>query len=343
MLDIGGGTTDIAIWKDQALIWEGSARVAGTHFFNSYLAENLEILEAIDRDAVQAFKASLAAQEVPDRSYRARQLVELIIARRDFTDRFDRAYPLHSGEPAWAGLRQVAKTALGGLHHYLGLVLMVLKDLQLIDDRDIAELTVALGGRGSTIFRRFVSDGDTSDLQDVTKIIGMAREDLASPRSIEPRFSKLPKEEVARGLLLEADASSPNHAGAVFEPAGLGFQAEGTGAQITFAPTDDISTLPYGANIKDIDLGELKTFLSNLNAACGLLVDINDQPAESSIQLRTRSHLNTQMSKLPPEDRDLHEGQDLEAPFITSLRFLIETMSQNVSDRDNELRVRERL
>lgn len=342
MLDIGGGTSDIAIWKDQQLLWRGSARIAGSHFFNSYLAANLEILEAVDRDTVKAFRKSLDKDDVTDRAHRSRQLVELIIARRDFAERFDKAYPLHSGEPAWAGLRQVAKTALGGLLHYLGLVLAELKDRDVIDDRDIGELTIALGGRGSTIFRRFASDGDTTDLQEVAKIVAMTRPDLQPPQTIEPRFSKLPKEEVARGLLFDnAIAPLPSESSR-YEPAGLELHTDHEGKRLSFSVNQDIGELQRGTSIKDIDLDELKRFLENLSKSCGLFIDIENKGAESAIQLRTRNHLNEQLSRLRPEEERSTASQDLEAPFVTALRFLIETMSQDVDERDKTLAISER-
>lgn len=342
MFDIGGGTSDIAIWKDQGLLWRGSARLAGTHFFNAYLTQNLSLLEALDKDAVRAFNKSGLDQGVVDKNYRAKQLVELIIARRDFADRFDKAYPLHSGEREWAGLRHVAKTALGGLHHYVGLVLAELKEQGKVEDRDIDEMMIALGGRGSTIYRRFMSDGDAQELIDIAKVVGMSSDTLSPPDKIEPRFSQLPKEEVARGLLLGTGGSQPSDAAFQFEPAGLKIVTVKDGQTIVHQSNEDIRNLTGGTEVKEIDLAEMEVFLQNLASATGLRLELAGSDAANTVQLRTRSHLKDQLSSLPPEGSDVADSQDVEAPFITALRHLVEVLANPIDDRDKMISVKER-
>lgn len=342
MFDIGGGTSDIAIWKDKTLLWRGSARLAGSHFFSAYLRENLGILEAIDKDAVRAFRAGGTAHSVADESFRARQLVELLVARKDFSAKFDAAYPLHSGEPAWAGLRHVTKTALAGLHHYVSLVLSELKAQGRIDDRDLQELMIALGGRGSSIFRQFVTDADTSDLAAVSKMIGMASAGLTAPDRVEPRFSEMPKEEVARGLLLEDPAAQAGDECIHYEPLGLTVTAVTADGPTNYGPTHDIRVISSNSDIQEVELQELHGFLENLGAATGLRIDLAGKKAEGIIQMRTRNHLKEQAARLPAAGDVDVDTQDVEAPFITALRNLVEVMCAPAQTRDAMLSVKER-
>ena len=342
MFDIGGGTSDIAIWKEKTLLWRGSVRLAGSHFFSSYLRENMAVLEAIDKEAVRAFREGGQTRGIADESYRAKQLVELLVARKDFAKSFRAAYPLHSGEPAWAGLRQVAKTALAGLNHYVSLVLVELKSQGRIDARDIQELTIALGGRGSTIFRQLAADGDASDLEAVTKIIGLSSTELSPPERMEPRFSELPKEEVARGLLLEDPSATAGSSGVTYQPLGLAVSLREDGEAVTRPHSSDLGVISSKSEIREIDLEQLHDFLGNLAAATGLKIELRGQKAEGAIQMRTRSHLKEQAARLSA-DADLgNDTQDIEAPFITALRFLVEVMCAPVASRNEALTVRER-
>jgi hypothetical protein len=342
MFDIGGGTTDIAIWKEKSLLWRGSARIAGSHFFSAYLRDNMTVLEAIDKDAVRAFREGGTKHGLADESYRAKQLVELIVARKDFSKKFEEAYPLHSGESAWAGLRQVAKTALAGLHHYVGLVLAELKSQGKIDDRDMQELTIALAGRGSTFFRQFVNDRDTGELQAVTKIIGMGSHDLDPPDNIEPRFSEMPKEEVARGLLLDNTTAHAGDEGVSFQPLGLTVSTATDGESFVHGPNSDITVISRTSEIKEVELGEVHRFLDNLASATGLRIELSGKKAENIIQMRTRSHLKEQAARLSEGNEGAGDTQDVEAPFISALRNLIEVLCAPVQRRDDMLTIKER-
>lgn len=343
MFDIGGGTTDIAIWKEKALLWRGSVRLAGSHFFNNYIQENLSLLRAIDKDAVKAYMESNKAEDGDDR-YRARQFVELMVAKPDFTERFSKAYPLHSGEPEWAGLRQVAITALAGLHSYVGLVLSKLRSEGKITDLDLKELTVAMGGRGSTIFRQFNSGVDASELASVCRLVaeGIRSEGGEMTATIEPRFSGMPKEEVARGLLLDEPTDAPALDRALFEPSGLTLTGKVEGEAKVVLPADDMRKVSSAFVVDEVSLDGLNEFLDRLAASTGISIRIEGKSAENTIQLRTRSHLAECLQKAQSQRDEATDTQDVEAPFITALRNLVAIMCYETEDRDKALAVTER-
>jgi hypothetical protein len=342
MFDIGGGTSDIAIWKDQGLLWRGSARLAGAHFFADYLRQNMGILSAIDKNAVNAFQIDNEKDtQTVDPSYRARQFVELLIARPDFAAKFKTAYPMHSGDQEWSGLRRTASTALAGLHHYAGLVLRELKSRGMIDASDLRELTITLGGRGSTIFRQLNVGDDTSALASIARIVAMGDDILAPPEKIEPRFSSMPKEEVARGMLLDADAEGRLGEHLRYEPVGLGMIIQAAEGQIELRPADDIRCAAGAADVKELSLDGLKQFLGNFAQSTGISISIDGLKAEQILELRTRNHLKTQLAKTAAIDEPV-DTQDVEAPFITALRNLIEVLSLPVDERDQTVLVKER-
>jgi len=342
MFDIGGGTTDIAIWKVNGLLWKGSARLAGSHFFNGYLRNNMQVLADIDKEAVQAFEASRTSSSANmDDKYRSTQFVELFVAKRDFSKRFEAQYPMHSGEADWAGLRQCAVTALGGLHYYVGYVLHELKRTGAIDDTDLSELTIALGGRGSSIFRHLVSGTDTAELASICKIVGMGSAEITPPKHVHPRFSALPKEEVARGLLLDPDQVPSTQELFVFNPSGLSvvFQGEHGDGKIT--DRDDIDSISSAQDVKEVSLDGLNAFLGNLGDASGLHINLIGSEAERIVQQRTRAHLKERIARVSNNQESSADTQLLEAPFITALRNLIEILAGETHERTQKVTVRE--
>ena len=89
-------------------------------------------------------------------------------------------------------------------------------------------------------------------------------------------------------------------------------------------------------------MGELKRFIANLGAATGLQIGFEGREAERNVQLRTRSHLKEQLAQMPQSGHDSADAQDIEAPFITALRYLIGVMSSSISERDELLTTKER-
>jgi hypothetical protein len=167
---------------------------------------------------------------------------------------------MHSGEPEWGGRRRTGATALAGLHHYVGLVLGKLKKRGPVDNSDLREFTIALGGRGSTIFRYLDAGGDASALVSIAKVVVMGDGSLTPPDKIEPRFSSMPKEELARGMLLNGDARGAAGQRIKFEPAGLGVVIEKGKESIQLEPTDDIRDAGSASDVKEVSLDGLKQF-----------------------------------------------------------------------------------
>jgi hypothetical protein len=327
MLDIGGGTTDIAIRCDQTLVWQGSARLAAADFFRDYLANNPEVVSDIDRDAVQSFEQGRG--DAGERGFRIRQLVDLLIAKPGFEQSFAAAYSLHGEEEPWVGLGQTATVALGGLMHYCGLVLRRLSDDGVIPAGQLDMLTVFLGGRGSTFFRRLAGGGDRGSLTSICSLAAPA----AGMAQIDPRFSELPKQEVARGLLI-LDPDRPGAARpAETLPLGLGVKVREADDSRILRPDEFIERLPAGGTVEELDMGEFAQFLARLADAAGFSVDISAPKARTATEMVARNRLAVDLRAIQPGEDPSQVLASLEPPFISALRGLVALMASSPDER----------
>lgn len=335
MLDIGGGTTDIAIRYDEALVWQGSAKLAAADFFRDYLANNVEVVQDIAADAVQSFERGRG--DAGERGLRIRQLVDLLVAKPGFEQSFAAAYSLHCEEKPWLGLGQTATATLGGLMHYCGMVLRRLSADGVIPAGQLDMLTVFLGGRGSTFFRRLAGDADRGSL---ASICSLAAPD-AGGAQIDPRFSELPKQEVARGLLI----LDPNRGGAGAPgetlPLGLGVKIKGAKGSRKLDPDEPVESLPAGGAVEELDMAEFTKFLARLKDATGLAIDASAPQARTAIEMVARNRLAVDLRAIQPSEDPAHDLASLEPPFITALRGLVRLMASAPADR-TALAVREK-
>ncbi len=342
-LDIGGGTTDLAIRLDDALVWRGSVRVAGSHFFRRYLVNNPGVLKVVDPKAWRQLSAAAAAdaQSGLQGTTHGEQLVDLIVARPNFAQDFADAYPLHHSDEAWAGLRHCATTALGGILHYVGLVLRLLVVSEVLREDDLDdEITVALGGRGSSFFRLLNVGIDPTPLSRLCRVIAVAAGRDSASITFLPQFSKGPKEEVARGLLLERQRPPQGRQVSLLRPSGLDVDATILGNRVTVPWNDSLDDILQATEATDVDAGQLVGFLSQLRAQTGLGITLSPD-AKGNIERLTRQQLAAELRGLSAEDRAEADSQALEAPFVTALRLLVGQLSDEPGRRASLLSVRE--
>lgn len=356
MLDIGGGSTDMAIRLDEALIWRGSVKLAGTNFFRRYLVNNFEMLDAIDHEAILGVTDKQGAGSSLDPLARKRQLVDLLVARPDFSSTFALQQARNARDERWIGLRQCGAVALGGILYFGGMVLAAFKDSGVLSEDDLKEATVAFGGRGSSLFRELdPHDDHRPTLAAICELALVPTGIDLDDAVVAPVFSKGPKEEVARGLLLHApdpvaSAAAPRKARKSEQidrtlPIGLAVTVNPMSgeAQTQIAATAEITTLLGARQVTKVDLEAMNVFLKGLRKQTGLTIDLSSG-ADRTIAQQTRAELNTALAKLAPEDRDPDDGdaQALEPPFVSALRLLVDMMSESTADRRKLITVRER-
>lgn len=347
VFDIGGGSTDVAITYKEELCWRGSFKIAGGLFFTRYLANNRNILDRLDFTELSAYlrEHTDADEKIID------SFIELFVNDPRFAQRLDQRYAEFAAEPEGEGLRHCASVALGGLMHYVGLVIGQFVAEGRIDASSLPTLTIALGGRGSTLFKQFnVGPVGKTDLARLCMLIpaaaGVEGFDLSTV-NVQTLFSRQPKHEVARGLLVDRNRAEVDNRQAEAPPlwhsAPLGEAVKVSGASTSFDAASQIDDLIGARDIDVLELDGLSAFLADLSTQAGLIID----PAAAGrgglkyIRQLTTNAVRNRLRELTVEDRDHTDTQSLEPPFITALRGLIELMNRPIADRNRSLLVKD--
>jgi hypothetical protein len=217
-MDIGGGTTDLAIWNRLELLTHSSVILAGRDIFLAAVARRPEILNEIH-------------PQVPLDSLKRRERDGAFAAELDATvARYGaamiEALAVRQARPSVQGLLGIIEVGLCGLAFYGGLLLRRLAEGGSFGDR--RRIAIFVGGNGSKLFRwcALGSPIAGSTIHDVAAAAfraGAALPDL----EVEIHLSARPKSEVAYGLVsdplpltIAASASLPL-AGEVFTVGGV--------------------------------------------------------------------------------------------------------------------------
>ena len=318
MLDIGGGTTDIAIWRGVHTLWQGSFRLAAREFFTEPLARRPEILGdamgGLD-DATRQRLAGWADEAKDGNRTRARSLVELRLNAPGFNRGFHDAFATHSRDPNWLALERTATVALGGMLWYLGRLLKHRTEWALTS-ADLGEITVALGGRGSTYFTH-IDPEKNGRLVRIARLLAIAAGVDATPSVY---FSPSPKQEVVDGLLSLPVGSTAM--ASVDERMILGEAVTMTLGQDRriFAAVDDLAQVPASDASPEIDLSEMTAFLAALQKVTGHRIDLTQRIADGTLESSLKSSVRKRLND---------SRRPLEAPmFILALRRLVEELAR---------------
>jgi hypothetical protein len=193
-IDIGGSTSDIAIWQREMLCWQTSLRFAGRDLFLNFLFSNPEFLGQI-RKVIDTKKL----QEAKDRGQISFYAQADALLREEGEALFE-SLPHVAEQPQMAKLVQVLSLGIAGIFYYVGLLVKYLRD----QGRYSLEVPkFYIGGNGSLIFRwlnigkPFDSEASASE---VFKTVFLRASGLAQrPLTIE--ISHHPKAEAAYGLI----------------------------------------------------------------------------------------------------------------------------------------------
>ncbi len=205
-IDIGGSTSDIAVWQDESLCWQTSIRFAGRNIFLDYLLANPEFLGQL-RGESHDEKSSGASPRSNLSFY-----VAADVLLRDEGEKLFASLPYFAEQPQMAKLERFLAVGLAGIFYYVGLLVNYLRD------RGIYSLEIPkfyIGGNGSRIFR-WLNMGRPFDskaaINEVFKTVFLRASGLAqSPLTI--KISNAPKAEAAFGLICgtELKESSAHH------------------------------------------------------------------------------------------------------------------------------------
>jgi hypothetical protein len=318
MLDIGGGTTDIAIYVHKDAVWRGSVRLAAGDFFTNWLERNSGLFH----------KAAMGGTDPTvgfpsDDTYRKqrRLLIELSASNPDFSEKLKRFMDNTAGaDPDLQRLQITASTALAGLLWYTGRVLRQMVASGKVDARLASNPTILMAGRGSSYFRLLT----TPEQQHLTRMFMLGASLPGNP--LEMIFSVNPKQEVARGLLHDAvvGASEPD----AFLPLGLGIELQHGG---DLGADVDIIKLA-GNKPNAVDMNDFQLFLDDLEKATGIRLTISQggslKAKNSIMQSATREMV-----------RQSELTRPVKPPFIEALLMLVEMLAHPKEERDRFLRV----
>lgn len=322
VLDIGGGTTDIALWEGDRLIWHGSLQLAGKDFFTRHVIRNPELLRRLGLPAWASIIEGRGAGEAIARD-RLAYVGELLFSGPVLERALDAKWLEVSGTPEAQALVHTAEVFLGGLAWYVGLVTKGLLDrgVEGLPRDSLNNTMFALCGRGAGLYRRLHAPGVAggSRVDRLLRLFSRAAElDGAKIRACP---SNTPKLEVAigmvkqteHGLSLESDDADAPHD---YLPSGLDIPYAGGGV---LAAGDDVLDTPQGGAGRP-DMASFQRFLDALAAETETRVDIGDD--ESSGAANIRKVVFSTLRAAETADADIEEP-----PFITGLRTLLDDMT----------------
>lgn len=333
VLDIGGGTTDVTIWDLGPIHWMGSFRLAGQNFFTRTISQNPEILTPIGLGHWQAlFEAregsadGVSQQDIP-------HLAEMLFSGPALQEAIDTHWNSRLKLDIGRNLRLIAQTFIAGIAWYMGRIVgQMVADGRLRPDQ-LETTAFALCGRGAGLFKKMHAGRDADQESEVTRALQVFLVAAGAEAATRPQLFTTPdaKLEVVRGMVF-----SRGQYGAMVEDADRFHLA---GLDIAFEHGDPLTTgqkvdrANLSSKSRSVDLGELKAFLAALKSKAKISIDLQDgrpQGAAKAIELAVLKSLEELRTS-----KDVN--RELEPPFITALRALIDTMAAPAAERDRRL------
>lgn len=366
MYDIGGGTTEIAIFWNDRVVWRSSFKLAGGDFFTSFMTDNISIFSHIqDRESgASSFNEALKANDIdtPDRNF-----VELYISQHSFDESFERSYTMFSDAEEGRALRDCALTALGGLFYYTGLALKNCLADGVFGEQDLKDLTLAFAGRGATFFRHLGDASDPeSELGSVARIItdvALAKDDTECAASDDGKddddywrdegddivvtalFSPAPKHEVAFGMLC-GEQQARRRARIETTPIGETITVRENKQTRELSPSDPVEDIAPGTDIEDLGWSEFENFIKVFGERTGISLNIAGGRGLGRREIGNLSRRQFEGTIRALERKEgnnpLGETLEIEPLFITRLRALVSILAENMAEKEQKVTVHHR-
>lgn len=284
ILDIGGGTTDIAIWDNGAepkSLLSTSMRLAGGDFFTGHIMRNPEILEKFGLAAWANVIQQLNREGDSSLKANIHYIGELLFSGKTLDNAIAREWSRVSGTDDIRRLKETAYLFLGGVAWFVGRNIRNLIRDGVVQPEALADISLAFCGRGSGLFVRLHGDDPhaRTDISKIMLLIAAAAGD-AKPRYPQVQVSPVPKIEVAAGMVILARQEQPG------EGTGPSRAAADDGDTLTFdiggpvSPNGSQPTRldedPYKALALDVGIEDLDIFLRAFAQVSGFEVKITD-------------------------------------------------------------------
>ena len=194
VIDIGGTSTDVAIWHNRKLLWHNSFILGGRNLLTAYLRNDLKMLDELFSAIGKPPTILESLKMLKDDKDLMEYGLEILVNNPIMQQEFNNGFPTISGLAVVRAFKIMAELALAGIFYYLGHVMSYLS----INNNftpNTAPLNVFLGGQGSKIYRNMGLDLDL--------ITSFLNEPYENKKNINSFFSPKFKHEVSSGLLTE--------------------------------------------------------------------------------------------------------------------------------------------
>lgn len=358
VLDIGGGTTDIAVLSNGSPLWRSSFRLAGGDFVTHFLMNHPDYFEHIGLPDLAELRRSFSDQwstlypADAQHDNHLKAFGELLFSN----DRFGRAmaerYSVASGTPEGKGLRHSAWVFMGGMAYYLGMVVRDLLDQGLVTPEFVGQVTFGLGGRGASLFKRYESAPSPAGLNDLFGLFILGAdldpETYANRRVLSSPQAKM---EVVLGMIGEGTAdreqlatlqSAPK---STLVPLGEALSVNTGEGAVLLQGREDRRKLQQATEVAYPDeLPEFRNFLKGLATLTGVEVDLFDRSHNGAHAFIKQEVFKRAESHVRASNRLRSEGKappDLEPSFITALRALLDRMGRPAGERSAYISVKD--
>jgi len=260
-LDVGGGTSDISIWKDMTLVHQLSIPFAGRDIFHNTLRRNIDRIGEVFGLSDDNSKELLLDLKNSGDNFDAYLDSYLRINSGTVLERLRNA----SNTDSIQKFRGLLAFSYAGLYYYIGLVLRYL-------NQDGAT-PVYLGGNGSRFINWIDPDGQYSESSEVNKLLAYILAKAGGFSTDDRRdtiISKNPKQEAAGGLIVDETQLKGLTTSTPEAFAGIEMRFETDIGPVTFKPEDELVLPEECQEIKSIaieDFSEIGNFIEIFNEA----------------------------------------------------------------------------
>jgi len=293
-LDIGGGTTDIAIALNRKLLWCGSVLLAGNNLMIDYLlterAFTLKLVEHLstvffDEDDKKAFLEYNKEQDIPSGENRDVKIAKSVANSKIFGKVLEEELPDETGSDEYKKLESGAFLMICGILYFIGLQLKTLISENTVPENKkdyLKDIRICFAGRGSK-FYKYLYVHREEFFKDALKMLeaGMGSDGV----KLEAVFSDKPKHEVAAGMLLEDDRKEGDREviSELERVSGVGLDISSSDETVQhLASGDPLSRLlDLEVEVEKVDevkiVGDdFERFLDLLKQTTGLWIDVSD-------------------------------------------------------------------
>jgi hypothetical protein len=229
VLDVGGSTTDIAVWHDNKFLWRNSLRFAGRNILLPFLLQRPNLVAKLTeqpatlKSMYEQWKqrVDLAGQNEKqgNSDFVIANALDVIINQPTFAQAMQKTLPMLTAKGGDGELlRMSVQTAFAGILYYVGLQLRVLNN---VNWDNVQNISICLGGRGSLLFRN-VLGSSADEMSQTARILSAA---TGKKFTTKVAYTADPKHEVAYGLVAKHDLDNTTRE--VSAVLGEGFIADG--------------------------------------------------------------------------------------------------------------------